>query len=82
LAENKQTKSKLERKTVLSPQQEKVLSKRIIRPAQTGCPITLKILRMCVFTHCDKKNIPYPFVKEKEMTVHAWVEGFFCIVIP
>jgi hypothetical protein len=21
-------------------------------------------------------------VKEKEMTVHAWVEGFFCIVIP
>jgi hypothetical protein len=65
LVENRQSKSKLRRKTVLSPQQEKELSKRIIRLAQTGCPITLKVLRMCVFTHCEKNNIPDPFVKEK-----------------
>jgi len=50
LAESKESKSKLGRKTVLSPQQEKELSKRIIRLAQTGCPITLKVLRMFVFT--------------------------------
>ena len=75
MAENKQTKSKLGRKTVLSPQQEKELSKRIIRLAQTGCPITLKILQMCVFTYCEKNNIPYPIVKEKGMAGHAWVDA-------
>jgi hypothetical protein len=40
LAGNKHSKSKVGRKTVLSPQQENELSKRIIRLAQTGCPIT------------------------------------------
>jgi hypothetical protein len=38
LAENKYSKSKLGRKTVLSPQQEKELSKKIIRLPQTECP--------------------------------------------
>jgi len=47
LAENKESKFKLGRKTVLSAQQEKELYKRLIRLAQAGCPITLK---MCVFT--------------------------------
>jgi len=42
LAENEESKSKLGRKTVLSPQQEKELSKRIIRLSHTGCPITLR----------------------------------------
>jgi hypothetical protein len=42
LAENKQSKSKMGRKPILSPQQKKELSKRIIRLARTGCPITLK----------------------------------------
>ena len=37
-AENKQSKSKLGRKSVLSPQQEKKLSKKIIRLCQTGYP--------------------------------------------
>jgi len=41
LAENRQCKSKLGRKTVLSAQQEKESSKRIIRLALTGCPINL-----------------------------------------
>jgi len=48
LAENKQSKPKVRIKTVFSPQQEKKLSKRIIRVTQTGYPITLKVLRMCV----------------------------------
>jgi hypothetical protein len=39
-AENKQSKSKLGRKTVLSSQQEKELSRKIIRLAQTGYPVT------------------------------------------
>jgi len=70
-AENKQSKSKLGRNTVLTPQQEKELPRRIIRLAQT-----LTILRMCVFTYCEKNNIPNPFVKEDGMAAHAWVEGF------
>jgi len=49
LAENKQNKCKLGRKAVLSTQQEKELSKRIIRLAQTWCPITSKILRKTTF---------------------------------
>jgi hypothetical protein len=54
LAQNKQGRPKQWRKTVLSPQEEREFSKRIIWLAQTGCSITLKILRMCVFTHCEK----------------------------
>jgi hypothetical protein len=38
LAENKYSKSKLGRKTVLLPKQEKELSKKIISLAQTECP--------------------------------------------
>jgi len=71
LVDNKQSKSKLGRKTVLSPQQEKQSSKRIIRLAQTGCPTTLKILRMCVFTYFEEKNVPNQFVIKKRMAGHA-----------
>jgi hypothetical protein len=74
--ENKQSKSTLGRKTVILPQQVKESSKRIIMPAQTGCPITLKIMRTCVFTYLEKYNIPNPFVKKKEMAGRSWVEGF------
>jgi hypothetical protein len=77
LAENKQCKSKLRRKTAISPQQENELSKRIIRLTQIGYPITLKILRMRVLTYCEKNNIPYTFVKEKGMAGRAWVEVLF-----
>jgi hypothetical protein len=76
LAENKQSKSKLGKKTLLSPQQEKELSKRIIRLGQTGRPITFKILRTRVFTYCEQNNITNPFVKEKEMAGRDWVERF------
>jgi hypothetical protein len=81
LAENKYSISKLGRKTVLSLQQEKEFSKKMIRVAQTGCPITLNILRMCVFTYSEGNNIPNPFVKEKGVAGRAWVESF-CVVIP
>ena len=80
LAENKQSKSKLGRKTVLSPQQEKELSKRINWLVQTVYPITLKIKRMCVFTYCEENNIPNPFVREKGMVGRAWLEEFFFFV--
>ena len=77
LAENKQSKSKLGKKTVLSPRQEKELSKGINMLAQTGYPITLKIKRICVFTYCEKNNITNPFVGEKGMAGRACVEGSF-----
>jgi hypothetical protein len=31
---------------------------------------------MCLFTYCEKNNIPNPFVKETGMAGSAWVEGF------
>jgi hypothetical protein len=31
---------------------------------------------MCVFTCCEKNNIPKPSVKEKGMPGFVWVEGF------
>jgi hypothetical protein len=77
LAENNHNKSKLGRKTLLSPQQEKGLSKIIIRLAQTEYRITSNILGMCVFTYCETNNIPYPFVKETGMAGRAWVVFFF-----
>jgi len=77
--ENKQSISKMRGKIVLSPQQVKELSKRIIRLAQTGYPKNLKILRMCVFTNCEKNNILSQFVKEKGMAGRAWVEGIFAL---
>jgi hypothetical protein len=77
LAENKQDKSDLGRKTVLSTQQEKELFKRINKLAQIGYPITLKIKRICVFTYCEKNNIPNPFLREKGMAGRAWLEVFF-----
>ena len=45
------------------------MSKRNIRLAQTGYPITLKILRMFVFTYCKINSVPNPFVKEKDWLV-------------
>jgi hypothetical protein len=33
---------------------------------------------MCVFACCENNNIPNPFVKDKGMNGHAWVEGFLC----
>jgi hypothetical protein len=62
LDENEHSKS-LRRRTILLPEQEQELSTRIIRPAEIWYPITLQILRMCVFTHWKKNNIPNPFVK-------------------
>jgi hypothetical protein len=50
LTENKHSKSKLGRKIILSPEQKQELSKRIIRLAEIEYPITLQILKMCVFT--------------------------------
>jgi hypothetical protein len=76
LAENKRSESKLEGKTILSPQQEKELSERIIGLSETGCSITLKLTRMCVFTCCEENNIRNPFVKEKGMAGRAWIEDF------
>jgi len=51
LAENKQCISKLRRKIVLLSQQEKELSKRIIRLAQTGYPITLTLRRLMSYIY-------------------------------
>ena len=75
--ENKQSISKMKGKTVLSPQQEKELSKRIIRLAQTGYPINLKILRMCVFTNCEKNNILSQFVTGKRNGWSCLGRGYF-----
>ena len=59
LAENEHSKSKLGRRTILSPEQEQELSTRIIRLAEIGYPITLQILRLCVFTYLKKTTTTF-----------------------
>jgi hypothetical protein len=80
LVESTKSKSKFRKKTVLLSQQEKELFERIMRLEQTVYPITLGILRMCLFTYYEKNNIPNPFVKEKVMAGRTWVE-VLCVVI-
>jgi hypothetical protein len=50
LAQNKHSRCEVGRITVLTPEQEQELCKRIIRLAQTGYHITVKMYRVCVST--------------------------------
>lgn len=64
------------RKTVLDNEQEEELSRRIVRLAEVGYPLTNKILRKCVFTFCEENNLNHPFSTEKKMAGRSWIIGF------
>lgn len=77
LLENKQSKSSLGRKPVLTAEQETELVQRIIRLSEVGYPITSKILRSCVYRYTKQNNISNPFTNSKEMAGRYWLKGFF-----
>ncbi|KAJ8927293.1 hypothetical protein NQ314_020262 [Rhamnusium bicolor] len=63
---------KLGRGSVLTKQQEKDLVTRMMRLAEVGYPVTLKIARHQVFRFCEANNIPHKFQIEKETAGKAW----------
>lgn len=73
---NVDQKLKMGRKTVLDNEQEEELSRRIVRLAQVGYPLTNKILKKCVFTFCEENRLSHPFSKEKKMAGRYWIKGF------
>ena len=78
LAAYMQSKSRMGRKIVLSPQQDKELSKRNIRLAQTGYPITSQILRMRVFTYCEKTIFQIHLCRKQKWLVVLGYRVFLC----
>ncbi|KAL3282899.1 hypothetical protein HHI36_006057, partial [Cryptolaemus montrouzieri] len=71
---NEQTKSALGRKLLLSYDQEKLSSSRIIRLCSVGYPITQRVLRTCVKTFCKLHNIPV--ANEDVKSGRDWLRGF------
>ena len=82
LATYKQSKSRMGRKTVLSPQQDKELSKRNIRLAQTGYPITSQILRRRVCSHTVRKQYSKFICEGTRDGWSCFGIGYFCLIIP
>lgn len=76
LETNKENKSALGRKPILSLDQESELAQRIIRLSQVGYPLTPRILRSCVYNYTKTNNIKNPFRADKEMAGRFWLKGF------
>ncbi|KAJ2949421.1 hypothetical protein O0L34_g15337 [Tuta absoluta] len=74
LTENKNEKSSLGRKPLLSKEQEKDLEARIKRFCNIGSPLTPRVLRSCVKTFCYKNNIPVS--RNGVMIGRDWLRGF------
>lgn len=75
--DNKQTnKSPMGRKPILNDDQEKGLSRRIVRLAEIGYPLTSKTIRRCVFNYCKENNIENNFSTMSNMVGHCWLQGF------
>ncbi|KAJ8943082.1 hypothetical protein NQ314_009831 [Rhamnusium bicolor] len=76
LKENKGNKAAMGRKLILIKEQELELSRRIVRLADVGYPLTSAVLRRCVYRYTKINNIPNPFREEKEMAGRYWLNGF------
>lgn len=74
--EGKTLKSKLGRKSILTPVQEQDLCVRIIKLADTGYPLTAKAIRLCVFRYCVSNNTKNTFSLQKGLAGRKWLKGF------
>jgi len=74
LSENKERKSSLGRKPLLTNEQENLLESRIIRLSNVGYPLTQRVLRSCVKKFCDAHNI----TAKSQSTIigRDWLRGF------
>lgn len=52
------------------------LSRRIVRLAEIGYPLTSKTIRRCVFNYCKENNIENSFSTMSNMAGHCWLQGF------
>ncbi|XP_072375567.1 uncharacterized protein, partial [Diabrotica undecimpunctata] len=69
-------KAKMGRKTILNIDQENELSRRIVRLAEVGYPLSNKTLKKCVFTYCEQNNLPHFFSQGTKMAGRYWLKGF------
>ncbi|XP_063241735.1 uncharacterized protein LOC134541920 [Bacillus rossius redtenbacheri] len=69
-------KKKNGRPTVLTGEQEVQLVARITRLADVGFPLTVKVLRKCVYTFCEKNRIKQQFSVMKGYAGRKWLKGF------
>ncbi|XP_030760295.1 uncharacterized protein LOC115885492 [Sitophilus oryzae] len=67
---------KIGRKSILSKHQEQDLVKRIVRLAEIGVPLTMKLLRHNVFRFCKINKIKNNSNEEKCMTGRDWMRMF------
>lgn len=74
---NQTRKAAMGRKPVLSADEERELSARIIRLAEVGYPLTSKTLRRCVYNFCTESGIPNKFSTMSKMAGRYWLNGFF-----
>lgn len=70
------TTRKIGRSTVFTPEQETCFIKKIIRLADVGIPITLKMLCSQAYTFCKRKNIPNTFNDAKSTAGLTWLRFF------
>lgn len=73
---NENKKSAMGRKPVLTADQERELSSRIIRLAEVGYPLTSKTLRRCVYNFSAENGIPNKFSTMSKMAGRYWLNGF------
>lgn len=73
---NRTSKSTMGRKPVLTADQERELSARIVRLADVGYPLTSRTLRRCVFNFCTENGIQNKFSTMSKMAGRYWLNGF------
>lgn len=73
---NQTSKARMGRKPVLTTDQERELSARIIRLAEVGYPLTSRTLRRCVFNFCTENGIQNKFSTMSKMAGRYWLHGF------
>ncbi|XP_063219165.1 tigger transposable element-derived protein 1-like [Bacillus rossius redtenbacheri] len=74
LSNNQDVKSKLGCKATLKTEEERELSRRIIRLANVGYPLTSKMLKLNVFKYCRENGITHRFTKET--AGRYWLNNF------
>lgn len=67
---------KLCRPSVFTTGQEKDLTRRIVRLAEVGMPLTCKILRLQAFEFCKKHNISNTFNYNTSLAGKKWLKLF------
>ncbi|XP_018370178.1 PREDICTED: tigger transposable element-derived protein 1-like [Trachymyrmex cornetzi] len=67
---------RLGRKSILTIEQEKDLSQRILRMADIGLPITLKMLKYQVYKFCTLHQIPHTFNTIACTAGRSWLTAF------